>query len=220
MRTAGDLRLTSVCSRKHQIFGVRIAAGEKACFSPGRPLGKVCVVGKNPRSIGCKIGEVPPGKAERESKPSMFEVLSIENHDQMHPYGTDAIPQRRNYGDVDEQSAHHGAWRRMFLGNVSAAWKSAEILISGGRVFNAAAFALALTAIEDAQALHSARRSCRSTLALLAVEQDHALRGAFEAIRRLDLLTRIARDAADEAAYPLRSRFGLLIEDLRRAGRV
>ena len=166
------------------------------------------------------MGEVPPGKAERESKPSMFEVLSTENHDQIHSYGAESIPPLPKYGDADEHSAHHGAWRRMLLGNVSAAWKSAEILISGGRVFNAAAFALALTAIEDAQALHSARRSCRSTLALLAVEQDRALRAAFEAIRRLDLLTRIARDAADGAAYPLHSRFGLLIEDLRRAARV
>lgn len=159
------------------------------------------------------------GQGKRERKPSMFEVLSTENHDQIHPYRVDAIPELSAYGDADH-SAHHGAWRRTLLGNVSAAWKSAEILISGGRVFNAAAFALALTAIEDAQALHSARRSCRSTLALLAVEQDHAMRAAFEAIRRLDLLTRIVRDAADEAAYPLRSRFDLLIENLHGAARV
>lgn len=149
----------------------------------------------------------------------MFEVLFTGNHDQDHPSATDAILQHPRYGDVDEHSASHGLWRRMLLGNASAAWKSAEILISGGRVLNAAAFALALTAIEDAQALHSARRSCRSTLALLAVERDHALRAAFEAIRRLDLLARIARDAADEAAYPLRSRFDLLIENLHRAAR-
>jgi hypothetical protein len=110
-----------------------------------------------------------------------------------------------------------GAWRRTLLSNASAILKSAGILISGTRVFNAAAFALALTAVEEAHALHRARRSCRSTVALLAVERDHAVRAAFEAIRRLSLMTRIARDVAEEAAYPLHRRLDFLSENLRRA---
>jgi hypothetical protein len=107
-------------------------------------------------------------------------------------------------------------YHRVLLGNACAALRSAEILAAGGRVCNAAAFALALTAIEDAYALLRARQSCRSTGALLAVEHDHAVRMAGETVRRMGLMTRIAWEVGEEAAYPVRVRFDLLLENLRR----
>ena len=102
-----------------------------------------------------------------------------------------------------------GYYRRILLGNACAAVKSAEILMGGLRVYNAAAFAVALTAIEDAFALHRARQSCRSDLALLAVERDHAVHLAGEAVRRTGLMARIARDVGEEAAYPVHVRIEL-----------
>lgn len=128
----------------------------------------------------------------------------------------EAVAAGQDLPDTGEFVPFLGAWRRTLLGNASATLKSAGILISGARVCNAAAFALALTAVEEAHALHRARRSCRSTVALLAVERDHALRASVEAIRRLGLMMRIARDVAEEATYPLHSRLDLLIENLRR----
>ena len=108
-------------------------------------------------------------------------------------------------------------WRRSLLLDASVAIKSLEILVSGARVCNAAAFAMALTGIEDAFTLHRARQSCRTTCALLAVDRDHAVRLAGEAWRRTGLMARIARDVGQEATYPVRARFELLLENLRRA---
>ena len=107
--------------------------------------------------------------------------------------------------------------RRSLLRDAGAVFKSLEILFSGARVWNAAAFAVALTGIEEAFAQHRARQSCRTTGALLAVERDHALRFVQETARRGGLLARIARDVGEEALYPLRSRIGLVLENLRRA---
>lgn len=109
-------------------------------------------------------------------------------------------------------------WHHSLLRETSVAAKSFEILVSGARVCNAAAFAMALTAIDDVFTVHRARQSCRTTRALLAVERDHAVRLAGEAWRRSGLLVRISRDAGWEAIYPVRARVeSLLRDDLRRA---
>lgn len=107
--------------------------------------------------------------------------------------------------------------RRSLLQDAAAVFKSVEIMFSGVRVWNAAAYAVALTSLEEACAQYRARRSCRTTGALLAVERDHALRFAQEAVRRGGLLARIARDLGEEALYPLRSRIGQVLENLRWA---
>ena len=109
-------------------------------------------------------------------------------------------------------------WHHSLLRETSVAAKSFEILVSGARVCNAAAFAMALTTIDDVFTVHRARQSCRTTRALLAVERDHAVRLAGEAWRRSGLLVRISRDAGWEAIYPVRARVeSLLRDDLRRA---
>lgn len=105
--------------------------------------------------------------------------------------------------------------RWSLLEDAAAAFKSLEIVFSGVRVWNAAAYAVALTSLEEASAQYRARRSCRTTGALLAVERDHALRFAQEAVRRGGLLARIARDIGEEALYPLRSRLDQYLENLR-----
>lgn len=104
-------------------------------------------------------------------------------------------------------------WHRFLLRETSVAAKSLAILVSGARVCNAAAFAMVLTAIDDAFIVHRARQSCRTTCALLAVERDHAVRLAGEAWRRTGLLVRISRDAGWEAIYPVRARMELLLRD-------
>ena len=128
----------------------------------------------------------------------------------------DAARQELPTDGADGQLSLLGLCRHTLSGNASAAAKSAEILLGGVRVYNAAAFAVALTAIEDAFALHRARRSCGSTAALLAVERDHVVHSAGEAVRRMGLLARIARDVGEEAAYPLRVCLERIFENLRR----
>lgn len=118
--------------------------------------------------------------------------------------------------EIKERLSLVGFCRRALLGNACAAVKSSEILISGFRVYNAAAFALALTSLDDLFAVYRARRSCRSTAALIAVERDHAIRMTGEAVRRLGLLARIAHEVGEEAVYPLRVRTDLILENLRR----
>ncbi len=107
--------------------------------------------------------------------------------------------------------------RRSLLEDAAAVFKSIEIMFSGVRVWNAAAYAVVLTSLEDASAQYRARRSCRTTGALLAVERDHALRFVQETARRGGLLARIARDIGEEALYPLRNRIGQVLENLRWA---
>lgn len=109
-------------------------------------------------------------------------------------------------------------WHHSLVRETSVATKSLEILVSGARVCNAAAFAMALTAIDDAFTVHRARQSCRTTCALLAVERDHGRRLAGEAWRRTGLLVRIARDTGWEAFYPLRARVESLLRDDWRRG--
>jgi hypothetical protein len=126
-------------------------------------------------------------------------------------------PAEQDLPGADTESLSPWALARLSaLGNACAVVKSAEILLGGARVCNAAAFALALTAIEDWFVLHRARQSCRSTAALLAVEQDHAARMIHEAARRLGLVGRIAREVGQEACDPLRVRLDLMLENLRR----
>lgn len=128
----------------------------------------------------------------------------------------EAAAQEVPHDAVDERLSLAALCRRELLASFFATFKSAEIGIAGFRVHNAAAFALALTAIEDAFALYRARRSCRSTIALLAVERDHAAYMARETVRRIGLMARIGREVGEEAAYPLRLRFELALESLRR----
>ena len=104
-------------------------------------------------------------------------------------------------------------WHHSLVRETTVAAKSLEIFVSGARVCNAAAFAMALTAIDDAFTVHRARQSCRTTRALLVFERDHAVRLAGEAWRRTGLLVRIARDVGREAFYPLRARIGSLLRD-------
>lgn len=117
---------------------------------------------------------------------------------------------------TDERLPLAAHCRRELLASIYATFKAAEIGVAGLRVHNAAAFALALTAIEDAFALYRARRSCRSTIALLAVERDHAVYMARETVRRIGLMARIGREVGEETAYPLRMRFEVVLENLRR----
>jgi hypothetical protein len=128
----------------------------------------------------------------------------------------DAVGQELPHDAADERRSLAALCRRELLASSYATLKSAEIVVAGFRVHNAAAFALALTAIEDAFALYRARRSCRSTMALLAVERDHAVYLAGETVRRLGLMARIGREVGEEAAYPLRTRFEHVLENLRR----